>query len=122
MRITINGAIAENHTAPPEDERAWIEHWRGANIWYFDTNGDGVPDLQDPANANWSPAEWRWKTPNSFTDDRRMGIEYTYDATLALPVCYNLDPDTPGQRYYLPRLPKLPVGPELVSISNVAGT
>jgi len=123
VRITVNGAIAENSTAPAEMEREWIKHWRGSNIWYFDANNDGKPDMQDPAAAGWDSNEWRWQnilmtSQDQRRDNRRMGIIYTYDATLALPVCFDVDPDDSSIRYYTPRLPKLPVGPELLSVQD----
>jgi len=122
VRITLNGAISENATAPEAMQRQWIEHWRGSNIWYFDTNGDGMPDKWDPANAGWDTTAWRWKDPSTGADNRRQGITYIYDATLARPVCYDVDPDDPSIRYYTPRLPKLPVGPELLTVQESQST
>ncbi|MHB0938835.1 MAG: hypothetical protein ACYC6A_20755 [Armatimonadota bacterium] len=123
VRIIVNGAIAQNNTAPPEMERQWIEHWRGSNLWYYDENNDGKPDMWDPASAGWDANIWRWQDPlrteqDPLRDNRRMGIIYTYDATLALPVCYDVDPEDPSIRYYTPRLPKLPVGPEMLSVQD----
>lgn len=121
VRIIMNGAIVQNNTAPPEMERQWIEHWRGSNIWYFDANDDGKPDMWDPASAGWDSQNWRWQNPlapQDQQDNRRMGIIYTYDATLSLPVCFDVDPEDSSIRYYTPRLPKLPVGPELLSVQD----
>ena len=122
VRIIVNGAIAQNNTAPAEMEREWIKRWRGSNLWYYDGNGDGKPDMQDPSFAGWDSTDWCWQQPepaaSANKDNRRMGIIYTYDATLALPVCYDVDPEDPSLRYYTPRLPKLPVGPELLSVQD----
>ncbi len=119
VRIIIDGAIAENHPAPADAQRQWMEHWRGSNIWYFDSNGDGQPDLRDPAHAGWDADRQRWR--QSATDDRRQGIEYHYDATLTLPVCYEVDPDDASIRYYTPRLPKLPVCPTIFKLEKMRG-
>jgi|GEM_PF-1601683 len=117
VRIIVHGAIAANSTAPADAQQQWIEHWRGANIWYFDANGDGRPDMQDPGmdSSLWNATDWRW---NGNGDNRRMGITYTYDATLARPICFDVDPSDPSIRYYTPRLPKLPVGPELLFVQE----
>ena len=119
VRIIVNGAIAENRPAPPDMEKQWLQHWRGADIWYYTTGvfGTGTPDLWDPANAGWDATNWRYTN-----DNRRMGIVYQYDATLARPVCYDLDPDNPGVRYYRPRLPRLPVGENTNIIWKTQGT
>ncbi|MHB9025625.1 MAG: hypothetical protein ACYC7E_15890 [Armatimonadota bacterium] len=111
FRIVINGAIAENRPAPPEAEEAWVSHWRGSNLQYFISPGNNKPHYYDPGSPQsaWNRDDWRWS-------DRRLGIEYHYDATLARPVCYDVDPDNPGTRYYYPRLPKLPVSPNVFSI------
>lgn len=121
VRITINGAITENTPAPAYMQQQWIERWRGANIWYFDTGGDGKSDLWDPGAtaALWNSTDWRW---NNNGDNRRMGIVYTYDATLARPVCYEVDSRDPSIRYYTPRLPRLPVGPELLFVQEAQET
>ncbi|HEY3415522.1 MAG TPA: hypothetical protein VGM23_01445 [Armatimonadota bacterium] len=113
VRIIVNGAIAENRPAPPEAEEAWVSHWRGANTQYFISPGNDKPHAYDPGNSGWNRNNWRWT-------DRRLGIEYHYDATLARPVCYDIDPDDPGIRYYYPRLPKLPVSPNVFSIGPPA--
>ena len=55
-------------------------------------------------------------------DNRRMGITYQYDATLARPVCYDVDPNNPGIRYYRPRLPRLPVGENTDIMWKMQGT
>jgi len=121
VRITVNGAITENTTAPAYMQKEWTEHWRGANIWYYSTAG-GTPDLWDPASAGWDAQAWRWKDPASVKDNRRMGIVYTYDATLARPVCYSVDSQDPSIRYYTPRLPRLPVGPEMLFVQEASQT
>lgn len=119
IRIVINGAIVENHPAPPDAEEAWTQHWRGSNASYF-TNSGSTPALEDPGNATWDDIEWRWQS-SSLAFDRRMGIVYYYDATLARPVCFERDPDDSTIRYYSPRLPKLPVSPNVFSISALRG-
>jgi len=113
VHITINGAIVENRPAPPEAVDAWTQHWRGANIDYYDANGDGVPDQMDPGSdaGSWDTATWRWTK-------RRIGIVYQYDATLARPVCYDLYPND-DHLYYRSRLPKLPASPDIISLSEM---
>jgi len=120
IRIVVDGAITENRPVSPDVEEAWLSHWRGSNLSYF-TNGGTSPALQDPGNATWDAANWRWQDPTNSTTDRRMGIVYYYDATLARPVCYERDPDDMTIRYYTPRLPKLPVSPNIFSISAMRG-
>ena len=125
IRIVINGAIAENHPAPPDAEAQWLQHWRGSNLSYFIADGT-TPALEDPGfnNSNgsaWDATAWRWQNPTDVEFDRRMGIIYYYDATLERPVCYEHDPDDPSIYYYSPRLPKLPVGPNLFSVTALRG-
>jgi len=119
VRILVNGAIAENRPAPPDMEKQWLRHWRGADIWYYTTGayGAATPDLWDPAHAGWNAASWHYTN-----DNRRMGITYQYDATLARPVCYDVDPNNPGIRYYRPRLPRLPVGENTDIMWKMQGT
>lgn len=109
LQIIVNGAIVENRPAPAEAQEQWMRMWRGANKSYYDTDGDGLADNWDPAASGWDSGSWRW--PN-----RRMGIVYHYDATLARPVCYDV---ADGVRYYRPRLPKLPVSPDLYTIERM---
>jgi hypothetical protein len=110
VHIVFHGAIVENHHADAEAEEAWTRHWRGANLWYFDRDKNGVADvLEDPALGGWDRDAWRWT-------GRRLGIEYHYDATLLRPICYETDGTI---RSYRPRLPKLPVCPNVFSIGVV---
>ncbi|MHB9131377.1 MAG: hypothetical protein ACYDBB_09845 [Armatimonadota bacterium] len=118
IRIIVNGAIVQNRPAPPEMEAEWMKHWRGSNLNYFitgtktDLDGTTVPDRWDPGTGSWDATAWCWSS-------YRTGIEYHYDATLMMPACYDLDPENPNIRYYRPRLPKLPVSPNVFSIGGV---
>ncbi len=121
VRLVMHGAIVENRPAPPEAQEEWIRHWRGSNIWYF-TDASGKPALADPAVVNWEPTVWNWLDPDPDPAkrlERRMGIEYRYDATLQRPVCYQEDA---RGRYFTPRLPKLPVCPSVFSIGVMQNT
>ena len=110
LHIVINGAIVENRPAPLSAEEQSQLHWRGPNSSYQ----AGL----DPANGGWTTAQgqWQWAT-------RRAGIEYHYDATLAVPVCYTTVSDIDGSTSleYFPRLPKLPVSPSALSFGQMSG-
>ncbi len=112
VTITINGAITEDRPAPIEAEEAWTQHWRGANLYWY-TGAAGTPAQLDPgADAtSWDPVTWRWK-------NRRVGIIYQYDATLARPVCFDVYPND-DLVYYRPRLPKLPACPDVFSLGEM---
>ncbi|HEY3377851.1 MAG TPA: hypothetical protein VGL77_10195 [Armatimonadota bacterium] len=114
VRIVVQGSIVENRPAPPEDEEEYVKHWRGANSSYYAVTGT-TPKLWDPADAGtgWDFAKKRWV-------NRRMGIEYHYDASLSRPVCYTVDAVS-GMYNYLPRLPKLPVSPSMYAFGTLRG-
>ena len=116
VRILVNGSIVENRPAPADMEAEWLRHWRGADIWYY-THTGSTPDMWDPGSpaSAWNPSTWRC------SDNRRLGITYQYDATLARPVCFELDRDNPNIRYYRPRLPKLPLGANIYTVSKTSG-
>ena len=87
-------------------------------------DADEVPDTWDPGNPVWNDTAGQWENtwnPNTCRwENRRMGIVYHYDPTLALPVCYDVEFDAITGRYryhYRPRLPKLPVSPNVFSFS-----
>ncbi len=127
IRLVINGAIAENRPAPPDAETQWMQHWRGSNLELFHchrrqpgADRSGHVELESPDPIT-NQVTWRWQYPLHIEQDRRMGIVYYYDATLARPVCYERDPDDPTIYYYSPRLPKLPVGPNIFSVSAMSG-
>lgn len=113
VRLIFHGAIVENRPASPEAQEAWITHWRGSNLAYYATDNT-TPNQLDPGAdpTSWNPATWRWT-------NRRMGIEYYYDATLMRPVCFQ---DDGASRYFSPRLPKLPVCPSVFSIGVMQNT
>jgi hypothetical protein len=123
VRLVFHGAIVENRPAPVEAQEAWITHWRGSDLAYY-TKGDihdpktgaVIPNQLDPDDdlTPFDKAQWRWTK-------RRAGIEYYYDATLMRPVCYQ-DDAIEGIRYFLPRLPKLPVCPSVFSIGVMQNT
>jgi hypothetical protein len=122
IRIIVNGAIVENRPAPPDAQRQWMERWRGSNLNYFHhtitKDGADWSDMWDPGEADppheWNAAAWRWPK-------RRMGIQYHYDATLMRPACFTVNSVNVDQlRYdYRPRLPKLPVSPDVLSFGKV---
>ena len=113
VRIVVNGAIVENRPAPLDAQEEWIKHWRGSNLSYA-TDASGTPALWDP-QSSWDASAWRWT-------NRRMGIEYHYDASLARPVCYSVENYDGQRRYnYLPRLPKLPVSPTVFHFGALSG-
>lgn len=86
-RITFNGTIAENFTAPVEA----VQRWTDELAYPGDYAGDTIASLA------------RWGT-----------IEYTFDETLRL-ARYDLRTATDTQpATMLPRLPLLPVSPDLV--------
>jgi hypothetical protein len=121
VRLIVHGAIVENRPAPPEAQEEWIRHWRGSNISYF-TNAAGEPALLDPAAVKWDATQWVWFDDNAVATsrlERRMGIEYHYDATLLRPACFQEDANG---RYFSPRLPKLPVCPSVFSIGVMQNT
>jgi hypothetical protein len=105
LRILINGAVVENRPAPLTAEEQSLLHWRGPNSSY-------VAGL-DPGNCAWNSSLWQWT-------NRRAGIEYHYDATLARPVCYAITADGTTVDYF-PRLPKLPVSPSAFSFGQMSG-
>ncbi len=110
VRFILNGAIVENRPAPPEDEDEWMSHWRGSNFSYYSTDGK-TPEKLNPSKdpLDWDQNEWRWR-------NRRMGIEYHYDATLSIPVCFET---IDGIKSYRPRIPKLPVADNLFNYTQV---
>lgn len=108
LRIMVNGAVVENRPAPLSAEEQSLLHWRGPNSSY----ATGTTGL-DPANGGWDSTLWQWT-------NRRAGIEYHYDATLARPVCYSMTADGKTIEYF-PRLPKLPVSPSALSFGQMSG-
>lgn len=86
-KITFNGTIAENYTAPIEAARDWTDKCA-------------------------FPAEY---TGNTTRDLGRWGtIEYYYDDTLRLTRYHGPVEDPAHPAANLPRMPLLPVGPDLV--------
>ncbi len=116
VRFILNGAIVENRPAPQEDEDLWMSHWRGSNYSYYSTDSK-TPAMFNPSTvaSDWDQNEWRWR-------NRRMGIEYHYDATLSLPVCFETETDqATGASWisYRPRIPKMPVADNLLNYNQI---
>lgn len=105
VRITIYGAVAENHTASMGDQAAWLKKWgwypeiMGSTYIYDGTSGINrvrVPDLHrfshDPAEYNpgqdrtvdyRTPYEKGLKGPKDLAIGR--GLRFLYDPAFAMP-------------------------------------
>ncbi len=89
VRITINGAVAENYTASSGDQSAWMGRWGYIPTAYGSSN-IAVPDDHvrglDP--AFYSPGTNRtqdFRTPLERTANVTRGLRFLYDPALALP-------------------------------------
>jgi len=86
INLIVRGAVGENRTAPFADASDWVAKWRGNDESWLPTSPNYSPDLGI----------------SKFT------LRYIYDMSLRGPLL-------PGEAGGPPRLPKLPVSPEMIA-------
>ena len=74
VKITIFGSVAENYSASPGDQAAWISKWGYIPTKYGSSTGLVIPDQHMVL-----------QTPKEASDGIVRGLEFKYDPTFPLP-------------------------------------